>query len=161
MYNRNFSSYNTRAKNSRRCGTIIFNKEYTKIIVILNRHSYEMGLNKWGLPKGSLNKNETYIECAVRETLEETGLKIHINTHAAIINISKCSYFPITLDESITTDKFNPIDKDEIHDVKWISIDSLKNNKTKHANYELKRLLSLTNINRAIRIAKNNKAGLL
>jgi 8-oxo-dGTP pyrophosphatase MutT (NUDIX family) len=30
---------------------------------------------KWDLPKGKMNKNETFEECAVRETEEETGLK--------------------------------------------------------------------------------------
>jgi 8-oxo-dGTP pyrophosphatase MutT (NUDIX family) len=30
---------------------------------------------KWDLPKGKMNKNETFEECAVRETEEETNLK--------------------------------------------------------------------------------------
>ena len=30
---------------------------------------------KWDLPKGKMDKNETFEQCAVRETMEETGLK--------------------------------------------------------------------------------------
>ena len=30
---------------------------------------------KWDLPKGKMDKKETFEECAVRETEEETGLK--------------------------------------------------------------------------------------
>ena len=30
---------------------------------------------KWDLPKGKMDKNETFEECAVRETEEETGLR--------------------------------------------------------------------------------------
>jgi 8-oxo-dGTP pyrophosphatase MutT (NUDIX family) len=30
---------------------------------------------KWDLPKGKMDKNETFEECAIRETEEETGLK--------------------------------------------------------------------------------------
>ncbi len=34
---------------------------------------------KWDLPKGKMDKNETFEECAIRETEEETGLKnIHL-----------------------------------------------------------------------------------
>ena len=36
---------------------------------------------KWDLPKGKMDKNETFEECAVRETEEETGLRnIHLNS---------------------------------------------------------------------------------
>ena len=30
----------------------------------------------WDLPKGGINKNETVIECAIRETKEETGFDV-------------------------------------------------------------------------------------
>jgi 8-oxo-dGTP pyrophosphatase MutT (NUDIX family) len=36
------------------------------------------GNKKWGLPKGKIEPDETYEECAVRETFEETGITVPI-----------------------------------------------------------------------------------
>ena len=157
---RDFTSCNIRPKNSNRCGTIIFNTDFTKIIVILNRFSYHMGENKWGLPKGRLNKGERYISCAERETREETGLRVKINKQAIVLQISKTSYFPFILEESCKK-LFNPIDKHEIYKVEWVSIAELQSFKDKHTNSELKRLLNKSTLVRAKRIAKNNMVSLL
>ena len=143
---REFASFNVKKKNTLRCGTIIFNEDCTHIVVILNRFSYEMGENKWGLPKGGLDKDEKYVDCAIRETLEETGLKIKIKSDSAILNIGKTRYFPIILDQKTCTEKFNPVDTDEIYAVQWHSIDKLRMFKKKHTNHELKIFLSTNNI---------------
>lgn len=157
---RDFSSCNIRPKNSKRCGTIIFNPDYTKIVVILNRFSYHMGENKWGLPKGRLNKGEQYISCAERETREETGLQVKINKRAIVLQIAKTSYFPFVLDETCK-DKFNPVDTHEIYKVEWMPITELQNFKKQHTNSELKRLLKKSILARAKRIASSNTATLL
>ena len=65
---------NTILKKKRRkcCGGIILNidKQNTiYVLVVLGRMS-----KKWGLPKGGLEEEETYEECALREIREETGL---------------------------------------------------------------------------------------
>lgn len=157
---RNFNSFNIKRKNSLRCGTIIFNRDCTKVITVLNRHSYNMGENKWGFPKGGIQRDEKFVNCAMRETLEETGLNIKIRSDAAVLKISKTRYFPIILDETKCT-RFNPTDKHEIYDVKWHTIERLQKFKALHTNHELKRFLTNTNISRAIRIAKNNVVTLM
>ena len=85
---RDFKSFHIKQKNSLRCGTIIFNRDCTKVVTVLNRHSYNMGKNKWGLPKGSIQRDENFVNCAMRETLEETGLNIKIESDAAVFKIS-------------------------------------------------------------------------
>ena len=43
------------------------------ILLVKNRFSRQ----KWALPGGGVNRNESYEQAAVREVLEEIGLKIH------------------------------------------------------------------------------------
>ena len=114
MTDRNFSSFNIKKKKNMRCGTIIFNNSLDKIVVVLNRYSYDMGINKWGFPKGGIKKNETFQQCAQRETLEETGLKIVIEPKSIIIKLGGCIYFPIIIDEEKT--HLKPIDTHEIYE---------------------------------------------
>jgi 8-oxo-dGTP pyrophosphatase MutT (NUDIX family) len=45
---------------------------------VLNEHNEVLMMfrrGKWDLPKGKMDKKETFEECAIRETEEETGLK--------------------------------------------------------------------------------------
>ena len=56
------------------CGGVIIDTQYNEILLIRGRNS-----QKWGLPKGRKNMNETLEECASREIWEETGLRILIN----------------------------------------------------------------------------------
>ena len=48
-------------------GGLVFNSK--KEILFIRRNS------KWDLPKGKVEKGETYEEAAIRETIEETGVK--------------------------------------------------------------------------------------
>jgi 8-oxo-dGTP pyrophosphatase MutT (NUDIX family) len=51
-----------------------------RILLVLNRSS-----NKWGFPKGKLNRDEEAWDCAGREFQEETGLAIE-NTKATLVD---------------------------------------------------------------------------
>ncbi len=53
------------------CGCIVFNKG--KVLVEKSLHGF------YGFPKGHIEEGETYEECAVRETFEETGIKVFID----------------------------------------------------------------------------------
>lgn len=53
-------------------GVIVF-KDYH---VLLGKRKNSHGENTWGFPGGHLEFNENPIDCAVRETKEETGIEI-------------------------------------------------------------------------------------
>lgn len=53
-----------------RSGTIILNFKDKKVLLIQSYGSF------WGLPKGHIEENETIEDCAIRETLEETGIQL-------------------------------------------------------------------------------------
>lgn len=52
---------------------VIVYRDDGKILLVRGRFSRQ----EWALPGGGVNRNESYEQTAVRETLEEIGLKIH------------------------------------------------------------------------------------
>ena len=82
-------------------GTVILNED--KILMV--REAKKECYNKWALPAGHLEKNETIFEGAKRETLEETGCRVELKKAFPIFNYNT----------------------NEILETKWISINELKN----------------------------------
>lgn len=65
------SDYGPYIHNLPRAGTFVhISYPETRVLLV---QSYN---GKWGPPKGKVEKGETSMECAVRETYEETGLNI-------------------------------------------------------------------------------------
>ena len=57
------------------CGGVVFHFDEDrdpKVLYLLLKH--KGGKKHWALPKGHLEKGETYKECAIREIKEETGI---------------------------------------------------------------------------------------
>ena len=52
---------------------VIVYRDDGKILLVRSRFSRQ----EWALPGGGVNRNESYEQAAIRETLEEVGLKIH------------------------------------------------------------------------------------
>jgi 8-oxo-dGTP pyrophosphatase MutT (NUDIX family) len=50
--------------------------EYDDLILLLHRHKNKSQANKWGIPGGKVDKNETALQAAIREIQEETGFDI-------------------------------------------------------------------------------------
>lgn len=51
---------------------------YQDKILILHRQDRKAEGNRWGIPGGKLNKEESLIEAIVREVFEETGYKLDL-----------------------------------------------------------------------------------
>ena len=90
---------------------------------------------KWDLPKGKLDKGETIEQCALREVMEETGLKevelkkaLTITYHTYdefgkhILKDSHWYQMKITGQQKLT-----PQTEEDISEIKWIKKKDLKN----------------------------------
>ena len=63
-----FDDFNSYKSTIPVCGTIILNKSLDKLLLC---KSYKG--NSWSFPRGKINQDEDVFDCAMRETLEETG----------------------------------------------------------------------------------------
>ena len=50
--------------------------EYNDLILLLHRHQYKTQGNRWGIPGGKVDKNETPLQAVIREVKEETGYDV-------------------------------------------------------------------------------------
>lgn len=81
---------------------------------------------KWSIPAGHLEQNETIVEGAKREILEECGLEVEIT---GILHVRKNSeWVNIAFSTNIIGGKIR-FDKKEILDAKWFSLDDIINMK--------------------------------
>ena len=95
---KNYSWSKKRKRNPTKCGCIIFNDSLDEIVLVENNYMYNEGIQKWGLPKGHLENDESYSICASREANEETGLSLTIldSMYRIRINILIISLLKLT-----------------------------------------------------------------
>lgn len=60
-------------------------KDNQYLMLLRNKKAHDINQNKWIGVGGKKEKNESFEECAIRETYEETGLKVHFLEHRGII----------------------------------------------------------------------------
>lgn len=101
-----------------KAGCILINKELKKVGLI-----YRKEYNDYTFPKGHLEKNETLIECAVRETAEETKrvaniikenpiyIEHYINSNSEESDV----YYYLAIDNG-----YSDNDSLEVHELVWI-----------------------------------------
>jgi 8-oxo-dGTP pyrophosphatase MutT (NUDIX family) len=91
------------------------------VLVVKGRKS-----GKWSFPKGHKNRllSETYLECAVRETREETGIDLSEYDHVSVHRLSVGEYYLFEIQDEL------PIvieDTIEIEEAQWMSLDDMLN----------------------------------
>lgn len=108
-------------------GTLIFSPDHK---LLLGKRIASHGANTWGIPAGHLEYGESFEECSIRETLEETGLVIQNpefygisndifeDTQKHYISIVMKAYMP----ESCHVTTKEP---DKIIDWTWFDFDNL------------------------------------
>ena len=94
-------------------GSIIKVKNNDNDVYLLVKGKYT---GKWSFPKGHIKKGETQLQCALRETKEETG--IDLNEYKPATRKFLKRYFKFTL-PNIPETKI--IDNTEIEEIRWMT----------------------------------------
>lgn len=78
---------------------------------------------KWSFPKGKKKTGELYVDCAIRETYEETGISLQGRRPMACHRLSVGEYFFYELEEEM---EIQPRDTWEIGDAGWFSLEDAR-----------------------------------
>lgn len=104
------------------CGCIIINDNKVLIIKQIN--------GEYGFPKGHIEVGETEEECAIRETFEEVGVNVKVDSNLKFSisyfvhgNILKKAVYFISF---LNDDSNITIQEEELLDAFWIDIDEVK-----------------------------------
>lgn len=102
-------------------------KEEEKILLVQENKKEINGL--WDLPGGKLKNTETIEQAAIREILEETGYNIKLHSILLMQNYvtPKGEMLIIYFNAKLLSKKQEKYREDEIKNVKWFTIDEIKN----------------------------------
>lgn len=111
------------------CGALTYkfgdNWDDTQILLVKQFNNRE----GWGIPKGHLNKKETYVDCAIRETKEETGIDVSLGERLPDVTISYrnsdklvISYLAI---QTCNNHPFSQGLESEVADARWFKISNM------------------------------------
>jgi ADP-ribose pyrophosphatase YjhB (NUDIX family) len=109
-----------RVQRVKRCGIICVKYIFgvAHLLIVRGKKSHI-----WSLPKGCINEGESEIECAQRETLEESGLLIDITEQNVRVSINHNVYFVAIIQQH---PKLRIRDKAEIDKVNWMTLEEIK-----------------------------------
>lgn len=108
-----------RRNKKQKAGVFIYDPSKNKVLLIQSRG------NLWGPPKGTLDRDETYDKCAIREVKEETGLDVDVSQFLCSISIrNKAVYFLIQSDECDVSVQ-DHIYGNDANGIGWVKIECL------------------------------------
>jgi ADP-ribose pyrophosphatase YjhB (NUDIX family) len=106
-------------KNKKKAGAFIFDPINKKILLVQSRGLY------WGSPKGSIEKDETTQNCAIREVKEETGIEIKVENFLRAVTLYKrATYYYIEMKSSDVV--LQNQDGNDANGIGWINVECLK-----------------------------------
>jgi len=103
----------------KKAGVFVFDPKENRVLLVQSRGQF------WGPPKGTLEENETDMQCAIREVEEETGLKIVPNFTKVTKIKNRAVYYYMEMD-SCPVYVQNDDKTNDANGITWIKIDCLE-----------------------------------
>lgn len=113
-------------------GVALFNKDLTKVVLVKGTES-----NAWSFPRGKISKDESDIDCAIREVEEETGFNARdlISENDVIERTIKGKNYKIYMVKNVPEDyNFQPLARNEISKIQWHDIKSIQKKSRSNPN---------------------------
>lgn len=104
-------------------GIALMNKDLTKVVLVQGTESAS-----WSFPRGKISKDESDLECAIREVREETGFdaREHTSEKDVVERTVGGKNFKIFLARNVPEDfPFEPLVRNEIAKIKWFDFKAL------------------------------------
>lgn len=115
-------------------GIALMNKDLTKVLLVRGPES-----GSWSFPRGKISKDESDIECAIREVREETSFdaRNYVNDDDFLERTIGGKNFRMYLARDVPENfNFEPMVRCEIADIKWFNIKTLRKAvRTNHNKY--------------------------
>ena len=122
-------------------GAIMLNPDMTEVVLV---KGWKKGAN-WSFPRGKINKDESDIDCAIREVYEETGY--NIREAGLVPDEEDAKFIEVTMREQHmklyvfagvpSTAVFEPRTRKEISKIEWYKLSELPTiKKTKQQQHE-------------------------
>ncbi|RCK63075.1 mRNA-decapping enzyme subunit 2 [Candida viswanathii] len=104
-------------------GVALFNKNLNKVVLVKGTES-----NSWSFPRGKISKDESDIDCAIREVEEETGFNCRhlINENDCVERNIKGKNYKIYLVKNVPEDTVFETPKYEISQIQWFDIKAIQ-----------------------------------
>ena len=108
-------------------------KSKTAVCVLLEKDGTFLSVTRkddptdFGLPGGKLDYGETLIQCAIRESLEETGYHLNINPNNPFMKVDKNGMFTITFLASFKEETRESTSSEETGLVSFVNKETLCN----------------------------------
>lgn len=106
-------------------GVFIFNPE-TDSVLLQHRAIWTAEGGTWGIPGGAINGDETVLEGALRETLEETGLEAELVTVQGEYKVD-LGWWSYTTFIATVVDNHELNFDEESESLEWVPLDELEN----------------------------------
>ena len=101
-------------RTKKKAGMFVIDPATGKILVVQSRGKL------WGPPKGTIEHEETEVECAIREVKEETGLNIFINDQTKSVKIKgRSTYYYVEIPECEVNIQ-NNVPYNDVNAIGWI-----------------------------------------
>lgn len=120
VYDEPFKTIDPRKNKCKKAGGIIVNK--SQVLMVQSCGS------RWGFPKGSMEENETLVDCAKREILEETSINLPIEHQDFFFYHNRTCYYLqiVNVKPRIDVEKIKSIKFNDCTGIAWIDINCLE-----------------------------------